>query len=115
MLSPEDNELLTRVGPGTPMGNLLRCFWQPFALATELPGPLHVRVLGQDLVISQDASVLVGPNDGAYPTIERGGVLWAYLGKQEHMPSLPELEWTRVPDNQRYVSKRIQFCNYLQN
>ena len=29
MLSIEDNELLTRVGPGTPMGELMRHYWQP--------------------------------------------------------------------------------------
>src|SRR5919204_4123706 len=59
MLSREDNALLTRVGPGTPMGNLLRCFWQPFALARELPGadcdPVRVRLLGEDLVAFRDS------------------------------------------------------------
>ncbi len=37
MLSAEDNELLTRTGPGTPMGRVLRRYWQPLALAAELP------------------------------------------------------------------------------
>jgi phthalate 4,5-dioxygenase oxygenase subunit len=50
-----------------------------------------------------------------YPTNERGGVLWAYLGPAERQPRLPELEWTHVPDSHRFVSKRVQFCNYLQN
>ena len=39
MLSPEDNEILCRVGSGTPMGELLRRFWLPAVLASELPGP----------------------------------------------------------------------------
>ena len=39
MLSQEDNELLTRVGPGTPIGELLRRYWQPALLAAELPEP----------------------------------------------------------------------------
>ena len=36
MLSAEDNEKLTRTGPGTPMGRVLRRYWQPLALADEL-------------------------------------------------------------------------------
>ena len=38
MLSTEDNELLCRVGPGTPMGALMRQYWIPGALSSELPG-----------------------------------------------------------------------------
>ena len=37
MLSREDNELLCRVGPGTPMGNLMRQYWVPALLSSELP------------------------------------------------------------------------------
>jgi nitrite reductase/ring-hydroxylating ferredoxin subunit len=51
----------------------------------------------------------------AYPTREAGGVIWAYMGPQEIMPELPELEWTLVPQNHVYVHKRFQHCNYLQN
>jgi phenylpropionate dioxygenase-like ring-hydroxylating dioxygenase large terminal subunit len=51
----------------------------------------------------------------AYPCQERGGVVWAYLGPKEQIPELPELEWTHVPESHRYVSKRIQSCNFLQN
>ena len=36
MLTVEDNELLTRTGPGTPMGDLFRRFWMPVALTREL-------------------------------------------------------------------------------
>ena len=39
MLSRQDNELITRVGPGTPMGEVFRRFWLPALLATELPEP----------------------------------------------------------------------------
>ncbi|TMF04225.1 MAG: aromatic ring-hydroxylating dioxygenase subunit alpha [Chloroflexi bacterium] len=124
MLSREENALLTRVGPGTAMGNLLRCFWQPFALASELPGadcnPLRVRLLGEDLVGFRDTSGAVGLIESkvkavTYPVQERGGVLWAYLGSAQDIPRMPELEWTHVAASQRYVSKRIQVCNYLQN
>ncbi len=50
----------------------------------------------------------------AYPTREYGGMIWAYLGDPEQMPELPKLEWARVPDSHRYVSKRLQENNYLQ-
>jgi len=179
MLARADNELLTRVGPGTAMGELLRRFWQPFALASELPtadcDPIRVKLLGEDLVGFRDSNGTVGlltancPHRGAslffgrneeaglrcvyhgwkysvdgtcvdmpnphygraseraesdfrsrvravtYPCQERGGVLWAYLGPAADMPRLPQLEWTHVPDSHRYVSKRIQSCNFLQN
>jgi phthalate 4,5-dioxygenase len=50
----------------------------------------------------------------AYPTREYGGLVWAYLGPPEHEPELPKLEWARVPDSHRYISKRLQETNYLQ-
>ena len=50
----------------------------------------------------------------AYPAREYGGVIWAYLGPSEFTPELPKLEWARVPDTHRYVSKRSQETNYLQ-
>ncbi len=49
-----------------------------------------------------------------YPLIERGGVLWTYMGPVELKPPLPEHEWTMVPANNRFVSKRWQECNWLQ-
>src|SRR5438445_11564428 len=54
MISPEQNELMTRIGAGTPAGKLLRNYWQPGALAEELKGPRPVkavRLLGEDLVM----------------------------------------------------------------
>jgi phthalate 4,5-dioxygenase oxygenase subunit len=54
VLSAEDNEILTRVGPGTPMGNLLRRYWIPACLSSEISEPdgppARVRLLGEDLV-----------------------------------------------------------------
>jgi phthalate 4,5-dioxygenase len=50
----------------------------------------------------------------AYPALEYGGVIWAFLGPKEFSAELPKLEWARVPDNHRYVSKRLQDTNYLQ-
>ncbi len=50
----------------------------------------------------------------AYPLVERGGVLWAYMGPPEHRPNLPEYEFAMVPAAQRFVSKRLQYSNWLQ-
>ena len=64
MLTAADNDLLTRVGPGTPMGRLLREFWFPVLPSMELeePGcrPLRMRLLGEDLVIFRNTSGEVG-------------------------------------------------------
>jgi nitrite reductase/ring-hydroxylating ferredoxin subunit len=49
-----------------------------------------------------------------YPLVERGGVLWTYLGPAERQPAPPAYEWIDVPPAQRHVSKRLQECNYLQ-
>ena len=67
MLTAEQNDRLTRVGPGTPMGELMRRYWQPFLPATQLDdNPVQkVRLLGEDLVCYKDRSGsygLIGPN-----------------------------------------------------
>jgi len=54
MLKQEDNEKITRSGPGTPLGSLLRSYWQPAALVSEMPGdrPVKaVRIMSEDLVL----------------------------------------------------------------
>jgi nitrite reductase/ring-hydroxylating ferredoxin subunit len=50
----------------------------------------------------------------SYPMIERGGVVWIYMGPPELTPPLPEWEFATVPANQSYMSKRLQECNWLQ-
>ena len=56
-----ENEIVTRVGPGTPMGNTLRRYWVPALLSSEIPGPdcapARVRLLGEDLVAFRDTDV----------------------------------------------------------
>lgn len=60
MLSRQDNEIITRVGPGTPMGALLREYWIPVVLSSEIPlpdcKPVRVRLLGEDLVCFRNTS-----------------------------------------------------------
>ena len=57
MISREQNELMTRVGPGTPCGKLLRRYWQPVALVDEMAGPRPVkavRLMGENLVLFRE-------------------------------------------------------------
>lgn len=171
MLTQEQNELLTRTGPGTPMGDLFRRYWIPALLAEEIPeqdcAPVRVKLLGESLIAFRDtenriglidefcshrtASLFFGRNeecglrcayhgwkydvDGnvidmpsepegskfrerikqtAYPCVERAGIIWTYMGPDEHKPEVPELEWATLPDTHRFSSKRRQMNNYLQ-
>jgi len=50
----------------------------------------------------------------SYPLAEQGGVLWTYMGPSERTPPLPQWEFSLVPPGQRFVSKRLQECNWLQ-
>src|SRR3954453_13616962 len=50
----------------------------------------------------------------SYPLVERGGILWTYMGPQDHIPPLPEWEFAMMAPDQRFVSKRLQECNWLQ-
>ncbi len=50
----------------------------------------------------------------SYPGVERGGIIWAYMGPPELMPALPELEWAVVPADQRYLSRRLENTCFTQ-
>src|SRR5216684_4132275 len=171
MLPPKENELITRVGAGTPMGNAMRRYWIPACLATEIAEPdsppVRVRLMGEDLVAFRDSdgkiglidefcphrrvSLFFGRNEecglrcvyhgwkfdvegncidqlneppehqfkqhihiAAYPTVELGGIVWAYLGPPDKMPAPPKFAWTQVPESRRHVSKVVEECNWLQ-
>ena len=62
MLTQEQNERLTQVGPGTPMGELMRRYWHPVAAAAELDGrpTKAVKILGEELVLYKDKSGTLG-------------------------------------------------------
>ena len=64
MLSKEENELLCRVGPGTPMGDVFRRYWLPAIRSVDLSEPdcppVRVRLLGEDLVAFRDSNGRVG-------------------------------------------------------
>lgn len=71
MLSREDNEALVRIGPGTVMGDLMRQFWMPVLLTSELPEndgkPVRIRLLGEDLVAFRDSEGRIGLLDEHCP------------------------------------------------
>jgi phthalate 4,5-dioxygenase oxygenase subunit len=171
MLRAEQNELLTRSGPGTPMGEMFRRYWIPALLAEELPEndcpPVRVKLLSERLLAVRDTEGKYGlidefcahrgvslwfgrteecgircPYHGwkygvdgecldvpsepeesgfrkkiklkAYPLMERGGILWTYMGPPEQQPAAPEWEFIMVPPDQTFSSKRIQESNWLQ-
>ena len=93
MLKREDNELITRVGPGTPMGNLMREYWVPAMLSSELPqadsDPVRVMLLGEQLIGFRDSNGKVGlvanncPHRGAslfFGRNEEAGLRCVYHG-----------------------------------
>jgi phenylpropionate dioxygenase-like ring-hydroxylating dioxygenase large terminal subunit len=169
MLNKQDNEAITRVGPGTLMGNLLRQYWLPAMLSRELPepdgNPVRIMLLGEKLIAFRDtqgnvgllanncphrgASLFFGRNeecglrcvyhgwkfstDGtcvdmpneppesnfkdkvkaiAYPCVERGGVVWTYMGPRPGPPPLPELE-PNIRDGCE-ADAVMRECNWLQ-
>jgi phthalate 4,5-dioxygenase len=92
MLSREQNEMLTRTGPGTPGGALLRRYWQPIALSRELPpggDPVPVDLLGEELVLFRDPDGRLGlldrhcchrGTDLSFGRVEDGGLRCLYHG-----------------------------------
>jgi len=171
MLSKEDNELLCRVGPGTPMGELMRQYWLPGMLSSELPtpdsDPKRLMLLGEQLIAYRDTNGKVGviqnncphrgaslffgrneeaglrcvyhgwkfdtdgncidmPNEPAesdfkskvrataYPTQERCGVVWVYMGSQATPPPLPQLEPNMLGDGEWSVQVYQRECNWMQ-
>ena len=83
MLPKEDNELLTRVGPGTPMGNLMRQYWLPAMMSSELPAPdcppVRIRLLCENLIAFRTTSGRAGVIQNACP--HRGASL--FFGRNE--------------------------------
>ena len=59
--TPAGDAELTHVGPGTPMGELMRRYWQPICLSAELTDlPRRSRILGEDLIVFRDGTGQVG-------------------------------------------------------
>ncbi|HEY6201076.1 MAG TPA: Rieske 2Fe-2S domain-containing protein [Candidatus Binatia bacterium] len=88
MLTQQDNERLIQIGPETPMGRLLRCYWYPIAAASELTRhpTKQVRILGEDLVLYRDGRGKLGLI-GAYCAHRRAGLVYG----------IPEPDGLRCP------------------
>lgn len=95
MLTAQENETLTRVGPDTPMGRMMRRFWMPVCTSAQLPGPdcdpLRVSLLGESFVVFRDTSGQIGILDEfcmhrgvslALGRVEKGGIRCLYHGWQ---------------------------------
>ena len=91
MLTPQENERLTLTGPGTPCGDLMRRYWQPVALSSELApfAPIPTRLMGEELVLFRDDDGLPGllgrtcPHRGvdlSFGRCEDGGLRCVYHG-----------------------------------
>jgi len=120
MISQEQNELMTRIGPGTPAGKLLRRYWQPVALVDEMKGerPVKaVRLLGENLVLyrtSNQYSLMQRhcPHRGAdlaYGRLETDGLRcsfhgWKFDAAGKCMETPAEPQGSRLCDHIRTVS-----------
>ena len=92
MMSQEQNDLITRIGPKDPCGKLMRMYWQPAALVDELQGPRAIRpvkLLGEELVMFRDEQGRYGLIDRhcahrgadlAFGRLEQGGLRCAFHG-----------------------------------
>jgi phthalate 4,5-dioxygenase len=93
LLSAAENELLSRIDAGTPMGELVRQYWQPFLRSTDLPEadgrPLRIRLLSENLIAFRDSNGQVGlvaencPHRGAslfFGRNEEAGLRCVYHG-----------------------------------
>jgi phenylpropionate dioxygenase-like ring-hydroxylating dioxygenase large terminal subunit len=119
MLKQEDNELITRVGPGTPMGNLIafrdstgkvgllanNCPHRGASLFFGRNEQAGLRCVYHGWKFDTAGNCIDMPNlrsaalheagkvkAVAYPTQERGGIVWTYMGPRQQPPPLPDLE-----------------------
>src|SRR5882762_9108187 len=138
----KDSDDLVRVGAGTPMGNLMRQYWLPAAMSSELErdgAPLRLLLLGEQLIAFRDSSGRVGVMDHRCPhrcaslflgrneangircvyhgwkyDAERNGLVWVYMGERAEAPTLPAIEATLLPEAEVQINFVQRECNWLQ-
>ena len=171
-LTKEENELLTRVENGAPMGEMIRQhYWIPAVPSIKLEAdgaPLRIRLLGNDyvafratdgavgvldeqcahrraslaLALNEDnglrciyhgwkfnvkGEVVEAPNHSGnqeqfcshvrvnrYTTVDRGGIVWVWLGQGEQAPPFPDLPFTDLPATHRSVTSVEVPTNWVQ-
>ena len=131
------NDQLTRIGPNTEAGAVLRQYWQPACLVDELQGAncVPVNLLCERLamvrgsqeewkLVTRKASaderptfhpkdVIIDPDGPTYPVQEKRGIMFAYLGSGEP-PEFPNFDCFRAPDSHVFAFKGLWECNWLQ-
>lgn len=122
MYLKDSSESLFRIGPRTPMGEVMRCFWVPVLLEHELPRPddepVEVRLFGEDLITACHRPGAVALIDRyfkemePYPTVAQGGVVWTYMGPKGFTPQLPRFAWLALPPIKRAFAKHVEACNW---
>ncbi|TYC64283.1 aromatic ring-hydroxylating dioxygenase subunit alpha [Rhodobacterales bacterium] len=140
MITQKLNDQITRVGPGTSAGEVLRRYWQPAALVDELTEEralVPVNLLGERLVLlrQQDGNLVlktriasadeapafypepdaieIVEDSPAYPVIEKKGMYFAYMGPGEP-PAFANFDCFRAPDSHVFAFKGLWQCNWLQ-
>lgn len=167
---PAPDTELTQVGPGTPLGEYMRGFWQPVCLSEQLKDlPLAIRILGEDLVAFRDGRGRIGVlhrhcchrgaslefaiiqecgirccyhgfqydvdgtiievpgeadngarlkqsvSQGAYPALERDGLVFAYMGAPDRRPEFPVYDaYDAYEDLELLPFSNVYPCNWLQ-
>jgi nitrite reductase/ring-hydroxylating ferredoxin subunit len=128
MMSVEQNDLMTKTGPGAPAGALLRRYWQPAALVEELPPdrPIKaIRLLGQNVVLFRDEKGALGmidrdcPHRGAdlaFGRIEDGGLRclfhgWLFNTAGECIETPAEPAGSTLCERVRQRSYPVRECN----
>lgn len=171
-MTPEENDLLTRVDGQAPMGRMIRQhFWMPVIPSVKLEAggqPFRVRLLGVDYVVFRSPDGVVGLVDEAcphrraslalarneigglrciyhgwkvastgtvieapnhtgdqvqfcrhvrtrrYQAVDRGGIVWAWLGEGDQVPRFPDLPFVDLPEAQRSVTSVQVSTNWVQ-
>jgi len=170
LTTTRESQLLTQVGPGTAMGNLMRQYWIPAAKSSEFLAdgdPVRLLLLGEKLIAFRDSSGHVGvmdhrcphrcaslffgrnEKDGlrcvyhgwkfdaegncvdmpnlhshqdfkekvkakAYKAKERNGLVWVFMGDQQKVPPLPQLEPALLDEGEARLFFAMRECNWLQ-
>lgn len=138
MISQQLNDQITRIGPNDDAGLLLRQYWQPAALCDDIAFglPFAVNLLSEQLALVKDSSgfklvtrlldenysptviprseeIEIDIDGPIYPTVQKNGVIFAYLGSGEP-PEFPSFDCFRAPNTHVFAFKGLWRCNWLQ-
>lgn len=138
MISQQLNDQITRIGANDDAGLLLRQYWQPAALCDDIAFglPFAVNLLSEQLALVKDncgfklvtrlvdesysprvipraEDIEIDVDGPIYPTVQKNGVIFAYLGSGKP-PEFPNFDCFRAPDTHVFAFKGLWRCNWLQ-